>query len=410
MLTLETTVLSRYRMTQRGFALVSAQIATLNKRAKKIGVPPIEAQVVSVEDETDDDGNVISYVVVELSGIAPVISGWRFVCVIAHSEEGNILRYVPPFTSQSVSEKYRTAAPSCDHCKLTRRRNDTYVLRNELDEEIQVGRNCLRDFTGHENPFALAEYAEMIGGLGDFIDSKKDTVGGGYSSGSGKHYWNLAQVLAIAASVIRENGEYVFAKRAREAGLVSSASIVRSALTTLQNSGFVPNADDAAMVEKVLAWVGTLPREDNDWNWNVSVIANAGVCSFDEVGIAASMVGVYWLREILPGIKAARAAKKPSEFVGEVGKRQIFDVRVEKIIPIYDAYGILSSTLHIMEDSDGNSIKVFATNHLGLNEGDTATIKATVKSHDTYKGNKQTLVNRVAVLKSSGSSEAAAAS
>lgn len=63
----------------------------------------------------------------------------------------------------------------CEHCGSNRRRKDTYIVRNTVTGEFkQVGRSCLKDFTGGLDASAVAQYIsffdELISGKGIDVD------------------------------------------------------------------------------------------------------------------------------------------------------------------------------------------------------------------------------------------------
>lgn len=88
-----------------------------------------------------------------------------------------------------------------------------------------------------------------------------------------------------------------------------------------------------------------------------------------------------------------------SEYVGEIGSREEFTLTVKKAIAIYGAYG--TSTMHIMEDEDGN-VFVWTTAAKDLEEGATYVLKGTIKDHKEYRGVKQTVLTRCKIVEELG--------
>lgn len=82
-----------------------------------------------------------------------------------------------------------------------------------------------------------------------------------------------------------------------------------------------------------------------------------------------------------------------SQFVGTVGERRVFTVKVEKIFEFETMYG--PSFRHIMHDAAGNVITYKGGSRLA-EKGETVTFKATVKEHSVYKDVNQTVVARPA--------------
>lgn len=87
-----------------------------------------------------------------------------------------------------------------------------------------------------------------------------------------------------------------------------------------------------------------------------------------------------------------------SEYIGEIGDRSDFTLTVKKAISLYGAYG--ASTMHIMEDKDGN-VFVWTTSAKDLEQGVTYVLKGTIKDHKEYRGVKQTVLTRCKVMKES---------
>jgi hypothetical protein len=89
--------------------------------------------------------------------------------------------------------------------------------------------------------------------------------------------------------------------------------------------------------------------------------------------------------------------KKPSEYVGERGKRIEARVRVKRIFHNSNEWGLVD--VIIMEDEDGNELKWATSGMHNMEEGKEYFIKATVKDHRLYRDTKQTILTRVKVVK-----------
>lgn len=85
------------------------------------------------------------------------------------------------------------------------------------------------------------------------------------------------------------------------------------------------------------------------------------------------------------------ALAKASDFIGSVGDRIERDVTLTFTYRFDGFYG--TTWINQMVDTDGNQIVYKGNNRLGL-QGDTFTIKGTVKEHDVYKKIKETVINR----------------
>lgn len=99
-------------------------------------------------------------------------------------------------------------------------------------------------------------------------------------------------------------------------------------------------------------------------------------------------------------IERETAARAASDWVGRAGERLTLAVTVERVASFErPAFNALWTTeiVHVvtMRDRTGNAI--VAKGRFSAEKGETLTIKATVKEHSTYKDERQTIVQRVAV-------------
>lgn len=94
-------------------------------------------------------------------------------------------------------------------------------------------------------------------------------------------------------------------------------------------------------------------------------------------------------------IKAERAK---SEWLGEIGERREFEIKVV-FIKDYDSY-FGPGRLVIAIDAEGNAVKSMGTAEAlwMMNRGGEYLIKGTVSDHETYEGAKSTMIKRVAMI------------
>jgi hypothetical protein len=104
------------------------------------------------------------------------------------------------------------------------------------------------------------------------------------------------------------------------------------------------------------------------------------------------------------------AQKALSNFVGTVGERKAFKLTVDKVVEVevgrWSYYDSNIMFIFLMRDEAGNRVIYKTKSSLCLNigehciyvkAGDKIEIKATIKSHEEYKGEKQTIVQRTKV-------------
>ena len=370
----------------------------------------VEAQAKRTRTE-DLEFGLERYILGTVVGAAPKLNGWSFVSAVEHTEAGNILRMVPPYLKESLPVVYRTAARGCEHCRADRFRKDTYIVHHEDGRFQQVGRNCLRDFTGHADPNALAAYAELLAELGDYLTSEDWEEGGG---GHERPYWQLSKVLELAAAVIRLDG-WVSRAKAEELQRNPTSSSVATLLYPSRSDKdreakqfYATTEHDVELAAAALAWAQTLPEDaGNDYLWNLRVIAHLEAIDGRKLGLACAMVASY-MREKEMEMRRKLEDARPSNHFGTIKKREVFTVTLVSITPIEGNYGL--TNIHRFVDPTGNIATWFASSggslghwnnetgeKEGPKEGDTFQIKATVTSHEEFRGKKQTMLSRVAL-------------
>jgi len=408
-------------------AKVQDRILALNKRAAKLGCQPIVLTIsdpIRVEVKVpvlDGRGRHVLNAATRLpeftkevrvhhevtfKGEAPKFAGWSLVAALQYvagngeNDAAMLIRSVP---GETLPESFRTAESRCDHCGLVRRRTETFVVRHEDETYKQVGRQCIADFLGHRDPDAILAGAEFLFSAMDILGEGED-----WGAGGGQRVVWLKDYLAYVAMVCRTEG-WLSRSKAREleeqaAGIggaihTPTADRAYSYMFPFKRTGDepVPEAEDAEIAEKAIDWLrGTLAAQAdlNDYQHNLVVVCTRDAVVEKGFGIAASLIPAY-KREM--GLVAERKARfdseSKSEYFGTVGKREVFKLTVLKVIDCESQFG--ASHLHKFVDEKGN-IATWFSSARSLEIGKTYEIKARVKSHEVYKGVKQTMLTRCA--------------
>ena len=93
---------------------------------------------------------------------------------------------------------------------------------------------------------------------------------------------------------------------------------------------------------------------------------------------------------IKEAVEALMYEPSSSEYIGSIGERLELTLTVEKAVVLEGEH---PSTLHVMRDECGNCF-VWTTAAKNWAVGSTHHLRGTVKDHRTYKGEKQTILNR----------------
>lgn len=386
--------------------------AKLARRAEKLGVerPTFSVLGEKVIKAVIDDatGEVLKpgarVTDVTVSGQAPKLNGWALAAKIQHGESGNILYAVPGVDADLTP--YREVASDCDHCKTRRYRNDTFVVVGD-GNTLQVGRTCLKDFTGHKSPEAIARWAELLSVFVQANDFDPDSVG----MGNGEPVVALREFLAQAAHEIALNG-WLSRGAARDRGYVEQSTanqvwgvLFMTAATAERLGSFEVERLQASAVdfEKATAIMeyaeGYFDAADesgeqlDDYEWNLRMVVQGMSVDYRASGLAASIVPWYERkigREIARKRRAEQAAN--SVHVGKIKERREFKgVTVERVFDNEGQYGW--THFHIMTDADGNCL-TWRSSSRRMDPGTVVDLKGTVKDHTEYQGIKQTVLTR----------------
>jgi hypothetical protein len=413
------------------------RVEKLNKRAARLGVPEIRLELgeretvytcsvdygpaVSNDPRAWDRPHSMSKLVVhaherctaELAGEPPRLAGWSFVAVIDHLSNGAVTRY--PLCEVEVDLKqFRGADATCDHCQTKRQRHETFVVVHEDGRLMRVGRNCIADFLGHQDPAKLIGHLNIWASIFAELD---DCYEGGMGTGERRLY--LAEFLAHVAREMRQNG-WLSRGKAYEQGSVHFATadcaetgywdaLAPGLLSRNRREQIQTTKEDAERGAKAIEWVRALTDvdvQDSDYLWNLRAVCQDDHIRPKKSGLAASVI-VSAERAFEKALEREREAQKSNEHLGSKKERLTLELTLVAYRELESDWGV--SCMHRFEDPAGNCLVWFATNpsfipvdkygKRGMEVGETLTLAATVKAHDEYKGRKQTKVTRVALPK-----------
>jgi len=372
------------------------RVQELNKKAVKLGTDPITFEVLRTwtKKTKDSEGRPYEKIMnqVSISGIAPKLDGWSFLGTIQHTDNGNILRAIKEVT---IPVEYRNVKRACDHCNKDRNRKDTYLVVNESNEFKQLGKACLKDYTGHISPAFLAAMAEFIDQLNQSDDKDYE------SNGKFDLVVDSRTFLRFVCEAVVSNGAYVTRNQSQLAKAFASSDLAWMSIfpPRMGSSSFVPLTTTVAgesLFNKVVATLSELETRNNinSFEHNVLMAWKKETVSSREIGLLGAAVLIYE-KDLLKKIDLKK--DQESGWVGTTGERSDFQVTITKKFTFDTAFGFM--TMVMMKDSDGNILMwKTGTGTSHLSTGDVIKIKGTVKKHDTYQSVKQTILTRVVIL------------
>lgn len=367
---------------------LEARIAQLNRRCVRLGVAPInlrrgESRMVQLKDKS-----AVRLVEVTLTGEAPHLNGWRFLAVLQHLPDGNIIRGLPWRSDTVDLEKYRERGPWCEQCNTYRDRKDTYLVQHESGETKQVGSSCLADFTGSADPHNAAAAAEILASAHEALDEADSDPLEAEMSGGG-NYFPLGRFLRYVCLSVRLRG---WRSRSEEGIAMPTADHAFHLMQEKKGEGVPePDRDDMALAEAALKWCREeLAKGDlNNYEHNLTVACADNFITAREIGITASLIVAY-NRHVEKKLLDERTAN--SDYVGQVGQRCRFEGLT--VISVRQMTGLrFDSYLHRFVDPDGNILIWFSSKDQ-LKVGKVYAGVATVKEHKVYEGQKQTYLTR----------------
>lgn len=374
--------------------IAEKRIEAANRKLERAGLEQRFTYTTEEYVETDKDGHSFNMVALSISHPALSVNGWNFVAAVDKTEDGSTITRTLP--SQELNG-YRPEQFQCDHCGSNRRRNSTYLLRNDAGEYKQVGSNCLKSFLGVK-PEGLWVLDYDPEANGDYIRR-----GGGASWGGSDTAIPTTELVAAALAVSEGGEKYVSNKVAAEWGITSTVTDVKDYFFTRSSKKW-EGVDHHEYVQEARKMMDATTFDgDDDYNTNMRTLLNQEYTSIKHMGYVASVIAAH-KRQTGAFERAAEKAAKPKA-VGYLGQpaEKIKNVKLKvtkKFVNSFYHNGYeRTSTLLIMEDAAGRQVKWSASGFKDFEEGSEITISsATVKDTDIYNGNEQTVITRARVV------------
>lgn len=392
--------LAPWVLTPAEFAATTDKLEKINARAIKRGFTG-RIDITGTErtvTETTPTGEKHTYVVIDttITGQAPSYDGWEFLAAVdtIDTTEGTefIVRTAPGINEAGIDRS--TLTPGyCAHCKRERpNRVYTYLVRNtETGEALQVGKTCMKDFTGWNTLPVFISEDDIHNELDDFLGSLP----------SSPTEYTPETIVAIAWAASR-----LYGWTPRYAAGIATSDRVSSYLygTSKANNELraeiapeLPAATDKAR-EIIPALLDGLD-ETSEYATNLKAALRGHSVSGKHLGIVASAVIAYermnetQIREK----KETETEKTETAYIGAKGDKVTITGTVTKALATENTFGYHPETSILLIVEDGPTVlKTFtkAAWAFDIDQGDTVTVTATVKNHEDYKGTKQTVVKR----------------
>jgi len=365
---------------------VEFRIFKLAKKAKKYGNEDINITFSDpyFSEMKDVHGieRTVELVDVEVTGEAPVYQeGWSLIARVELLGDENLVHEVPT-KSVEIDGRFRTHNGNCEHCKKLRKRNDVYVFDNG-EEQIAVGRQCLRDFIGADDPKAIVSRAQFFESVKRDIDEECE--------GFAKSAIYVEDALALTSAFIRKDG-WVSKAKMRDTGTISTADCVLNSMNHVKGYDMKVDDEDMDLAEEVVARFRNSKGEENNYMENLRVLIKQDMVQEKNLGLLCSAVSVLIEEKTVK----AESESSRSEYVGEIKQRiRGLGVTVSKEIYLGTSeFGERYVYNFVTREDD---VLVWFTGKKDVSVGDEVNLDFTVKDHNEYRGIKQTVVTRAKI-------------
>jgi len=354
-------------------------IESLNRKAEKFGQDKLSYKITGRTElkHRAENGVCFRYtqLAIEISGITPKAGDFTLTASIEHDREKF---YIFNFGDHP---EYN-GSTHCDHCKKSINRKYLYLLKNnKTGEHLQVGKTCVRDFTGHD----IKGFIDNLNQFRSYVENDLESI---ISRDTG-----LATeiILAYCISLINEFGY----KKAHD--IYSTRD---SALRAYDNDDELSN-ESIALANKVIAYFRNEYRSNNEFGNNLINSCSDDFINRKFVGILAYAYVEY--RKQLEYAEKLNKARQ-SQFFGEAKKRYELDLKFVRSTSFDSYYGVTYITT--FEDSEGSQFVWKSTNGVYDLTGDNCDealnkiykVKFTVKNHTVYNEINQTNILRAKLV------------
>lgn len=393
----------KYTIFEGNLDRLEKKLARIEKKCKKYGAD-FHYEVVGEEYrkvETEDGVSTTRFVIVDVEGFAK-INDWEFVGTVDHRDNENVIRNI---IDVAIPERYRTSDCYCEHCSTKRRRKNTFLIHNTQTGEFkQVGRSCLRDYTGGYDAELAASYISLHDSL---IEAENHESSSPYF-GFFNEYHDLIKILKMSKAIITKLG---FVSSSAEFGKSSKASLFD--LDSLLSRGpsmwtrylidegvtdYYESFNDDEYIKNLRNYY-IESEENSSYMRNLKTIFSSDWCKNKDFGYIVSAVYVYD-REIenrhKKEIEERRRSQEnaASNYIGEVKDKITVNIEYGRCISSYEnQFGY--SYLYKFVDENGNCL-MWSSSKV-IDEERVSKLTGTVKKHEEYKGLKQTWVTRCSV-------------
>lgn len=380
----------RYTTTIGSVAKIEKSVKWFNRKAEKNGMKtatvtfgePYKKEVpVYVVDELTNIQTKVDTIIVDVVDFDLIVPDYKIgdytlIGIIDHEEDGNNRVY--EMSDRIVPTKYRHGSCVCEHCMRNVRRNKTAIIAN-ADTYKQVGISCLKEYTGIDEAF-IAKFRTDIASI---IESDECNIG--YRSGEtpSRKYVCTLYYLSACVHEIRKNGyikgnEYTSTKNVADREMKFDDS-------------------DKEIAQNVISYFSAMDSESiSTFENNIRVAVKDEFCRICDGFVAYAYVA--WKKHIEEESNNNNTVE--NNFYGNVGEKiKNIEVTGSMVASYETQYGV--TRIYKFTDNNGHTFIWKTSNSIEYNTRNVTfgcTISGTIKEHNTYNNEKQTVITRAKVV------------
>lgn len=338
------------------------QISILNKRDNSSRIQAVKAIDINITDD------IVS------------IDGYKVLAHIEHFTNGNV---VTPILDAEIKKEWSVIDGKCDHCNTNHKRKYTYII-SDGTEYKQVGKSCLYDYTGIRIDLltSFAIVSDYV--IKDIMnESSFDSL-----LPSSNRLYTVRNIIALAVDEINTNG------------------YIKEGITTdkIRHSvcgGKLASDEAFNVVDNIINMVLEMPDEIRGYEWftadycrNAKPIIREEYCKTKHIGRLAYLPVIY-KKELEKKAKIEENSKNTSH-VGSIGDKITIDIKDTRCLTSYsNGFGYDSMTYVNKIVDTNNNIYIWITSK-SINNA--TCLKGTIKEHNDFNGEKQTVLTRCKVI------------
>lgn len=305
------------------------------------------------------------------------VGDYRLGAILERTAEDDNLVYT---MDEAVDfQKYAKAPLRCDHCGTNHNRKKTVVIiDNNTGNEIMVGKECLKDFIGI-NTYNFASYLYGVNDILLGLDEMQiyDTEMHLY-----QRIIDTKEYLAYCIKITEDKGYY--------------KSLKEDALYEMKKKNNKIDNKYYEMADTMIKFFENYTPED-DFEHNIKMFVTGKSNIVRENGFVAYAYTAYKkIQERIERNRLAEEAAKNSDFVGNIGDKIQFNTNKFDLVGGYETqFGYVR--IYKFYDENGNIFVWKTTSGFNTEDFTTITVRGTIKEHNEYRSEKQTVLTRCKV-------------